>query len=173
MSRLQPGMTDARNSLIQRLRSQGLSQDTDAYQRAIRGQDQSDVDARQQALMGATSAYGDIFNRSMDARRQGLSEAETARGRPLNDIRGLMGAAGGVEAPKFNSFATSGNAGGVDYYGAGKDTFGDQLGQYNADTARAAGIRQGNINLGTTIGGGILDQYGPEIGKWLKGLFGG
>lgn len=190
-SRLQPGLDQSRAALIQRLRSQGLSQDSNAYQRAITGQDQKDVDSSQQALLAATSAYGDIFNRGLASRQQQSNEAQTGftdstsdrarqiaemqtqRGQPLSDLKGLLGASSGIAQPTFQGFNTSGNAGGVDYYGAGKDTYGDALGSFNAQTARNAANKQSNINLGTTIGSGLLSTYGDDVGTYLKGLFGG
>ncbi len=191
MGRLQPGMDQARAGLIQRLRSQGVSQDSEAYQRALDGQNRSDVDARQQALLAGTAEYDRMFNRNLqqngqnsnvgmnafntstqDRARQ-LTELEQARNRPLNDLKGLMGAAGPVQASPFAGFNTSGNAGGVDYYGAGKDKYSDALDYYNAESARAAANRASNISLGTNVAGGLLDAYGDDIGGWLKGLFGG
>jgi len=191
MSRLQPGLDQGRASLIQQLRSQGLSQGSDAYDRAIRNFDQKDNDARQQALLSATSAYGDIFNRSLANRQQQSSEANTAfsdssaqraaqlaeqdkqRNQGLTDLKGLLGTAGAVSPQAFAGFNTGGNAGGVDYYGAGKDSYGDVLDAYNAQSARSAANRQSNINLGTNVLGGLFDTYGDDIGGYLKGLFGG
>lgn len=187
MGRLNPALENSRNSLIQRLRSQGVSQGSDAYDRAIHGADLKENDANQQALLAATGAYGDIFNRGLAGRQQQssegmnsfntstsdrarqLAELTTQRNQPMTDLKGLLGAAGSVQAPTFAGFNTSGNAGGVDYYGAGKDTYGDQLDNYNAESARTAANRSGNIALGK----GLLDEYGGDITKWLAGLFGG
>jgi len=191
MGRLQPGMDQARSALIQRLRSQGISQDSGAYQRAINTQDQSDVDARQRALLAGTSEYNTEFNRNLAQNQQNsgigmnafststndrqrmMDEAMLQRGLPLSDLKGLMGAAGGVTAPNFAGFGSAGNSGGVDYYGAGKDIFNNQISEKNAQTASDAAHRSGNYDLLKSVGGGLFDAYGSDIGGWLKGLFGG
>lgn len=188
---LQPGLDNSRNSLLARLRAQGVSQDSDAYQRAMNTQDQADNDAHAKSLLSATTAYNDQFNRSLQANQQEsnqaqtaftdstsdrarqLAEQQTARQQPLSDLKGLLSAAGPVTASPFAGFTSAGNAGGTDYYGAGKDSYGDALATSNAETARTAANYQGNLSLLNTLGGGLLDKYGGDIGTFLKGMFGG
>ena len=74
MSRMQPLRQQQRDREIQRLRNQGLSDNTEAFQRALTRLDQGDTDANQQALLGATSAYGDIFNRGLSANNQLMAQ---------------------------------------------------------------------------------------------------
>ena len=74
MSRMQPARDQAREAALQRLRNQGLSENTEAFQRENMRLDQGDTDARQQALLGATSAYGDIFNRGLSANAQEMAK---------------------------------------------------------------------------------------------------
>ena len=68
----------------QRLKNQGIPENSEAFQRALTRLDQGDTDANQQALLGATSAYGDIFNRGL-SKAQGL---DSQRGAAVNE-RGL------------------------------------------------------------------------------------
>jgi hypothetical protein len=76
MGRLQGGLDQGRSAEIQRLKSQGITEGTPAWQAAMQSLNQKDVDANQQSLLGATSAYNDIFNRGMQARQEGVSEAD-------------------------------------------------------------------------------------------------
>jgi len=72
MGRMAPARQQARDQEIQRLKNQGIPEDSDAFQRAVQRIDQGDTDAQQQALLGATSAYGDIFNRGLQGNDQTL-----------------------------------------------------------------------------------------------------
>jgi DNA segregation ATPase FtsK/SpoIIIE-like protein len=74
MSRLRPGRDQQRERELQRLRNQGLSDNTEAYQRALKRLDEGDTDAENQALLGATTAYGDIFNRGLSANTQEMAK---------------------------------------------------------------------------------------------------
>ena len=193
MGRLQPQMDQSRAALVQRLRSQGISQDSGAYQRAMNTQDQSDVDARQRALLAGTSEYNTEFNRNLQQNQQNsgvgmnafntstsdrarqMQEATTARNQPLTDIKGMMGAAGDPALDPFAGFASQGNAGGVDYTGAGKDTYQSMLDAVNAQTAKDYANRQGNINAAGATGNWLNNSglfSGFKISD-LAGLFGG
>lgn len=74
MSRLKPGRDQAREAALQRLRNQGLSENSEAFQRENTRLDQGDTDASNQALLGATTAYGDIFNRGLSANTQEMAK---------------------------------------------------------------------------------------------------
>ena len=74
MSRLQPGRDQMREREIQRLRNQGITDNSEAFNRALTRLDQGDTDANQQALLGATSAYGDIFYRGLSANSQEMAK---------------------------------------------------------------------------------------------------
>jgi hypothetical protein len=74
MGRLNPALTQGRDREVNRLKAQGITEGTPAWQAAMQSLNQRDVDANQQALLGAMGAYGDIFNRGMTSRQQGLLE---------------------------------------------------------------------------------------------------
>jgi hypothetical protein len=76
MGRLDPYRQQTRESEIQRLKNQGLTENSEAFQRAMGRLGQGDTDAQQQALLGAMGAYGDIFNRKLQARQQGMTEQQ-------------------------------------------------------------------------------------------------
>lgn len=77
MGRMAPQRAQARESEIQRLKNQGLTEGSEAFQRAMTRLDQGDTDAQQQSLLAGTKAYGDIFGRELAARQQGLGEQQS------------------------------------------------------------------------------------------------
>lgn len=78
LGRLNPLRAQTRENEIARLKSQGLTENSEAFQRAMSRLGQGDTDAQQQALLGAMGAYGDIFNRKLAARQQGMTEQQLA-----------------------------------------------------------------------------------------------
>jgi hypothetical protein len=76
MSRLAPARQQGRNAEIQRLKNQGIPENSEAFQRALTRLDQGDTDAQQQALLGAASEYGNIFNRGLSANNQQLQQQQ-------------------------------------------------------------------------------------------------
>lgn len=77
MGRLAPARSQARESEVARLKNQGLSESSEAFRRAMTRLDQGDTDAQQQALLKGMDAYGDIYNRQLAGRQQGLTEQGT------------------------------------------------------------------------------------------------
>ena len=74
MSRMAPQRQQARDAEIQRLKSQGIPENSEAMQRAMTRLDQGDTDAQQQALLGAAGEYGNIFNRGLAGNAQTLQQ---------------------------------------------------------------------------------------------------
>jgi hypothetical protein len=76
MSRLAPQRQQGRDAEIQRLKNQGIPENSEAFQRALTRLDQGDTDAQQQALLGAAGEYGNIFNRGLSANNQQLQQQQ-------------------------------------------------------------------------------------------------
>lgn len=74
MSRMAPDLLRRREGEIQRLKAQGLTEGTEAWNNAMQNLQRGENDASQQALLGGMGAYNDIFNRGMSVRGQGLKE---------------------------------------------------------------------------------------------------
>lgn len=74
MGRLNPALTQGRDREVQRLKAQGITEGSPAWQAAMQSLNQKDVDANQQALLGAMGASGQLFNQGMQARQQGFNE---------------------------------------------------------------------------------------------------
>lgn len=91
MGRLGQSRQQARESEINRLKSQGLPEDSVAFQKAMERIDQGDTDAEQQALLGAMGAYNDIFNRGLAENSQLLSREQSKTGLNLAQRGQLFG----------------------------------------------------------------------------------
>lgn len=74
LSRLRPSLDRRRENEIARLKAQGLEEGSRAWQTAMTNLNEAENDAEMQALLRAANVYGDIFNRSMAARQQGVGE---------------------------------------------------------------------------------------------------
>jgi len=90
---------------------------------------------QQQAFGQNQQAGAQNFNQSMalanyqnQLRQQQLQEAMTQRGFSLNEMQALMNGQQ-VNMPQFGSYGQAGNAGGVDYSGAGQQQFGAAMQQ--------------------------------------------
>jgi hypothetical protein len=77
---LSPQRQEARNAEIQRLKNQGLTEDSPAFQRAIQRLDQGDTQAQLQSLLAGQSEYGNAFNRGMNQNQQNYSQGMGLRG---------------------------------------------------------------------------------------------
>jgi len=97
MGRMAPQRAQQRETEVQRLKNQGLTEGSEAFQRAMTRLDQGDTDANQQALLGGMSAYGDIFNRGLRGNQQeidrqfGMSDrADAQRGQQFGENESLQ-----------------------------------------------------------------------------------
>jgi hypothetical protein len=77
MGRMAPARSQLRESEINRLKAQGLPENGEAFQRAMKRLDEGDTDAEQQALLASMTAYGDIFNRGLAENNQNIGMADT------------------------------------------------------------------------------------------------
>lgn len=94
MGRLAPMRQQARDAEIQRLKNQGIPEDSDAFQRAVKRLDESDTDAQQQALLGAAGEYGNIFNRGLAKNSQNFGQQQALSGLSQSQRAQLFGEQG-------------------------------------------------------------------------------
>ena len=173
MSRLQPQRDAARASEQQRLRNQGLTDTSEAYNTAMSRLDRGDTDAQMQALLAGASEHNNIFNRQLargnqmfgqqgsmanlsgQQRQQNISEANALRDRPLTELNAMMGnqVASKVDMPQF---ATAGLGQSADLLGASN--------AQNANNATAAAQKasntQGMFGLASSLLGGKNGLFG-------------
>jgi hypothetical protein len=149
MQLLQPDRDIARGNEVQRLKNQGLTEDSPAFQRAMLRLDKADTDAQNKALIAGTSEYGNRFNRSLLGRQQGFNEYKTDYSMPMAKYQGLMGIP--MPAGNFQSFVNAQNPGGANVYGAGQDQYTANLAGANAANAQNNNLTQGLFGLSGSI----------------------
>ncbi len=159
MNLLNPEREMARNGEIQRLKSQGLTEDSPAFQRAMLRLDQADTDAQNKALIYGTQEYGNIYNRDLAGRSSQRADSQTMFGQnqavhqqPFMDLQNLTGSTPG-SSPQFGQFMSSTGSNAADVYGAGQDQYAALLAQANAKNAASNNTTQGLIGLGSTFWG--------------------
>jgi len=141
---------------IQRLKNQGLTEDSPAFQRAMLRQNQADTDAQNKALIAGTSEYGNQFNRSLQGRQQAFGEYQTDYNAPMQQYQGLMGIA--QPQGQFGSFTNTQSTGGAPVYNAGQDQYTANLANANAKNAQNNNLTQGLFGLSGAIAKG---GWGP------------
>jgi hypothetical protein len=76
---LTPQRDMARASEIQRLKNQGLTEDSPAFQRAMLRQGQADTDAQLKSLIAGQTEYGNQFARAKGENQQNFDQNNTAQ----------------------------------------------------------------------------------------------
>ena len=87
MSRLRPGLQQGNDAEVARLKAQGITEGSPAWQAAMSAQNNRRNDAEQQALLGAAGEYGNIFNRSLASRKL-ANEEDVTSAEYANTLRG-------------------------------------------------------------------------------------
>ena len=148
-----PQREQARQGEIQRLKNQGLTEDSPAFQRAMERLDQGDTDAQLKSLIAGTTEYGNQFNRGLDANESNFQQYATAeefanalRGSDLSTISQIIDMQD-TTTPQFGQVVSATGSGGTDYLGAGKQTFQDAIAGKNASNA----VRASNTSAGVGI----------------------
>lgn len=72
---LQPQRDQARASELQRLKNQGLTEDSPAFQRAMQRQGDEDTSAQLRSLLAGQTEYGNAFNRGLDANKSNFDQS--------------------------------------------------------------------------------------------------
>ncbi len=123
---------EGRDRLETLLIGKGLRPGSEAYDREVRNFSRSTGDSYNQLLL--------------DARRQAVQEALTARNQPINEITALM-SGGQVSQPGFQSTPQTGIEG-VDVAGINQQDFRNQMGLYNQKQSQRNAMMGGLAGLG-------------------------
>lgn len=201
MSRLNPDLQQARNQEVQRLKAQGITEGSLAFDKAMERRDRAQTDAEQQALLGAQGAYGDIFNRQLAARGQQFGErtqatnmANALRQAQMAEATNLMGASGSertraIQEQSFlrnlplnelNALLGGGQVQNPQFenyntagYVAGPDYSGAANQQYQANLAGANAKNAGSAGLAKGLFGIAGSAMGGPLGGMLGSALGG
>lgn len=144
LSRLSPQMDRDQASLEGRLRQQGITPGSAAWDREMSNMGQIRTDARMQAILGANQE-----------RSRALSEEAAIRNQPINEVTALMSGSQ-VTNPTFG--ATPGmSLPTTDYAGLINQNYANQMGAYNTQMGNWNGLWGGILGGGAKlISGGLL-----------------
>lgn len=189
-SRLQPDIDQARDREIQRLKAQGITEGTPAWQAALATLGRNANDASMQSILGGASAYQDIVKNQI-AREQIAEQASAAaqaaavqaaasqRSYDLGmaQLRAnqnlaqqqlqlqTLNSLGGYQLPGFASYSSGSSAAAPDIYGAAQQAYQGAVGNANAQAAANANSASGLLGLATSVALAPVSGGGSLIGK--------
>jgi hypothetical protein len=94
------------------------------------------------------------------ANQQGYNQAQSNLNMPINMLNSLR-TGNNLTNPNYVNAANMANVPGIDYMGAGQNTFNGQLAQTNANNAASGGFLGGLMNLGGTLGSAYMKMPVP------------
>ncbi len=134
------------------LANQGIEQGSEAWKRAMEGQDRAVVDASNQATIQAGNIAGQDLSQAQTIRNQGINEAQTLRNQPFQEYSQLLGLGGNIQQPTY----APGSAGQV----APTDVAGINS-AYDAAKMQQYQVQQGGQNA---LMGGLFGLGGAGLG---------
>ncbi|MDM0057349.1 hypothetical protein [Variovorax fucosicus] len=178
----QPGLAASRDAERTRLAAMGITLGSDASNTSERNLSSAQSDADMKAILAGTQEYGNVFNRQLAQRQQGVDEnikssnlatalrqaqgnerlnMNSANISSLGALQGVKDGTGG----KFQPFTGATALPPSNQYGAALDTYNAALAQQNADRAAATNRSNGVAGLAGTA----LNNLGG-IGTAVSGL---
>jgi hypothetical protein len=179
MARLQPQIEQSDAALQQRMANQGVTQGSEAYNNAMRTQQQGNNDLLNQAAIGGLnldmSANNQGYNQALQggqfgntAAGQALAQQLQLRNQPLNEITAMM-SGGQIQNPTFQGYTGANIAAAPTFQGvqqqgqAAMDQYGIQQGAVNAQNqgiggllGTAAGLALAPSTGGASVGGNLF-----------------
>ena len=105
-ARLDPRFSQAQDQLNSSLAAQGITQGSEAYNRELQNFNNAKNDAyssaMNDAISGSDEAMQRIFNMGLQARQQGVNEANTIRMLPTQEAAALAGISNGLDTSSRN-----------------------------------------------------------------------
>lgn len=144
MARYQPQIDQSHKALEAQLANQGITLGSEAYDNAMRVQNQSENDLRSQAALNGIKV-------GQDAQNQQLSLKTALQNQPLNMLNAVR-TGSQVTNPTFTSVPQQGQTAGADLLGAATAQNGYNMGLYNSQ------VGQNNATtgaIGSLAGAGI------------------
>jgi len=155
MRRLGPQMQQEKGQFDAQMANQGIAPGTEAYNNAKRSFDQAQNDKLTSAQVGGLQT-------GLAANQQGFNQAQSNLNTPINMLNSLR-TGNNLTNPTYVNSASMANVPGVDYMGAGQNTFNGQLAQTNANNAASGGFLGGLMNLGGTLGSAYMKMPVPPV----------
>lgn len=167
-SRLDPQFARDEEALRTRLVNQGIGLGSEAYNTEMQRFSQAKNDARMQAVLAGGQESDRLFNQSLRARNQGISEYDAQRNAPLNEYIGLTSGTQ-VQNPQFSTQGYQGAAP-VDYASLVNNKYQADMNRYNQQVASGNSTMGSLFSLGGTIAGSFLGN--PAMGSMIGGMAG-
>ena len=143
LNRLQPTLQQQRSGLETQLSNQGLARGTEAYENALRSQNERENDLYQQAALQGISL-------GMQQRQQGLQEQNYFNTRDINNLNAIR-TGSQVTSPQFNATPA-----GANYSQAAQNQYQAALGNYNAQQQASGNLMGGLMGLGGQLGAAYM-----------------
>jgi hypothetical protein len=149
----------ARDAQQTQLANQGIAQGSEAYKRAMEGQDRAVVDASNQATIQAGNIAQQNLSQAQTIRNQGINEAQTLRNQPFQEYSQLLGLGGNIQQPTYAPGSAGQvqptDVGGINaaYNAAQMQAYQTQQGANNALTGGLFGLGGSVLGAAGTIGG--------------------
>lgn len=155
-SRLDPRFSRQREALRTQLLNQGLSEGSQAYNRAMSELGTQETDAYNQAIFSAqregTAAGQALFNQNLAARQQGIGELLQRRNQPMQELQALQG------LTAMPGYAQAGRAGAPDLVGAAGLRYGTDLQRYQMNQQQFQDMLNTLLQLGVTGASFLSDE---------------
>jgi len=145
------------------LQNQGIAQGSEAWKRAMEGQDQALVDASNQATLNAGNIAGQNLSQAQALRNQSINETQTLRNQPLQDYQALLGLGGGVQQPTYAT-PTQASIQATDVTTPYMQQFQGQTNAYNQQQGANNAMTGALFGLGGSVLGGLSRQKGFGFG---------
>lgn len=145
-ARMQPRLDAQRDALDTRLRNQGLTPGSDAWNKSWQEYSTSENDARLATIGAAGQEQQRLFQMSAQDRQRALQEYLSQRQIPLNEAAALMGGAQ-VQYPQFPNVPGT-QVQPTDVAGIANNAYNAQMANYNAQMQQQAGLFGGIASLG-------------------------
>jgi len=145
--RQNPELDRQQAALDAKLANQGLTQGSEGWGigQSQFGKQRADADIA--AQMAGLQAQNQFFNQGIAGNQALLQQRNFLRQIPLNELNALR-TGSQVTNPTFSTPGQQGQTSGPDLLGATKSQYETQVGQVNADNARAASNTQAGVGLG-------------------------
>lgn len=141
MARFQPQIDQSHKALEAQLANQGIMQGSEAYNNAMRTQNQGENDLRSQAALNG-------INVGNQAQTQALQVQTALQNQPINMLNAVMSGSQ-VSNPTFQNVAQQATTGGTDYTGAANSQNTYNMGLYNSKV----GQQNAMLNAITSLAG--------------------
>lgn len=157
MARLQPDMDLQDEKTNASLLNQGITAGSQAWDNQMRVKNNSQNDAREQAVLAAGEEAAQLQNTALDSRNQQIGEAYQQQNAPINQYSALMGQTQ-VSSPQFGTAPSASNpAASVPAGGnALQQNYAQQMQAYNAQLQAQNSTMGSLFGLGGTLGAAAI-----------------